>query len=56
VCSVRFDLSKGTRIHLEHLRGETEPLLWAPCVRCGKGRTRYRDALADRLIVFEIDC
>ncbi|MGH3615372.1 MAG: hypothetical protein ACRDRK_22800 [Pseudonocardia sp.] len=60
--SVRFDLPKGTRVHLGHQRGETEPLLWladiiASAVRASRqGRTSYRDVLADRLTVIEIDC
>jgi hypothetical protein len=60
--SVRFDLPKGTRIHLDHQRGETEPLLWladtvAGAVRASReGRTGHRDVLADRLTVIEVDC
>jgi hypothetical protein len=59
---VRFDLPKGTRVHLDHQRGETEPLLWladiiAGAVREGRqGRTRYRDVLADRRMVVEVEC
>ena len=45
--SVRLDLPKGTRVHLDHQRGETEPLLWLADIVAGavpasrQGRTRY---------------
>jgi hypothetical protein len=62
VRSVRYDLPKGTKVRLEHVRGETEPLLWVADIVAGavratrQGRTSYHDVLADRLTLFEIDC
>lgn len=62
VRSVRYDLPKGTKIRLEHVRGETEPLLWVADIVAGavraarQGATSYRDVLADRLTLFEIGC
>ncbi|MDN5932386.1 MAG: hypothetical protein L0I24_15190 [Pseudonocardia sp.] len=53
--SVRFDLPKGTRVCLDHRRGEAEPLLWPADIIAGavratrEGRTIYREMLADRL-------
>lgn len=62
VRSVRFDLPKGTRVHLQDVRGDTEPLLWVADIVAGtvratrQRRTSYRDLLTDRLTLFEIDC
>lgn len=60
--SVRFDLPKGTRVRLDHQRGETEPLLWLADIIAGavratqEGRTTYREVLADRLTLVSVDC
>lgn len=57
-CQVRP--AKGTRVQVEHRRGETEPLLWLADIIAGavrtsrQGRTSYRDMLADRLRLIEV--
>lgn len=56
----RFDLPKGTSLHVEHRRGAVEPRLWVADVAAGvvrahcQGDSTYRELLGDRLHLIEV--
>jgi hypothetical protein len=60
VQQARFDLPKGTLLHVEHRRGALEPRLWVADAVAGivrahcQGDPAYRELLGDRLHLIEV--
>jgi hypothetical protein len=60
VQQARFDLPKGTSLHVEHRRGTREPRLWVADVVAGivrahrQGDSAYLELLGDRLHLVEV--